>query len=475
MFRPMLMAATLWLAITMTSCHFGSTTATNQDSTAKAPGSLTFAEFVESLPVVTLPDYSETLKPIPENFKVPGYPAVYDCQKAGKLVTVNGYTPVIYSGMMTEGHRVVYLSIYDAAGDERSRVQLAGDGYVDKESIAYDQHYKDAYLYADIESDSFIVLKCYYQFNDKGNINIEKKACFFYHITADGMIEKLPQDSISLETFAAGFPLKEMPFHEDSVKLKGLKLISRLTPYFNFAEVDVDSVYAYGKIELDGLPTALLFGREMVEGESGSEAQVDLVTYNEKGKIAGNLMIIGGSGIEGGSNKTGNARIDHEGNVRLDEQNTLFLEDGADFSAKVDMQYAIQSSGSIVPVEATLITITGSVFRQDLLLKQFGNNPIDYLVTEIPSPERLRLSMHFFRKGTEHLMELFTSNAEGMVLDRYPVYNTLKKGSYKEAASRDQEPEDGYVIEKRGHYTKEVVIKLPGKDVHIDADGRFVK
>lgn len=475
MFRPMLMAGSLWLALLMTSCHFGSTTTTNQDSTVNVPVSLTFGEFVESLPIVPLPYYSETLHAIPENFKVPGYPAIYDIQKAGKLATVNGYTPVIYSGMMTEGHRAVYLSIYDAAGDERSRMQLAGDGYIDKESVAYNERYKDAYLYADFESDSFIELKCYYQFNDKGNINTEKRACFFYHITTDGMIAKLPQDTISLDAFAGGFPVKEMPFQENAVTLKGLKLISRLTPYFNFAEVDVDSIYAYGKIELDGLPTALLFGRDLVEGEGGSDAQVDLVTYNEKGNIAGNLMIIGGSGTEGGSYRTSNARIDREGNVRLDEQNTLFLEDGAEFTAKVDMQYAIQSSGSIVPVEATLITITGSVFRQDQLLKQFGDNPIDYLVTEIPSPERLRLGMHFFRKGTEYLVELFTSNADGMVQDRYPVYNTLKKVSYKEAASRDQEPEDGYVIEKRGHYTKDVVIKLPGKDVHIDADGRFVK
>jgi hypothetical protein len=471
----MLIAGSLWLALTITSCHFGSTTTTNQDSTAKTPAPLTFGEFLTSLPVVPLPYYLDHLAPIPDNYKVSGFPAIYDCQKAGKLTTVNGYTPVIYSGVMPEGRRVVYLSIYDATGDERSRLQLAGDGYINKESVAYDEHYKDAYLYADFESDSFIVLKCYYQFNDKGNINVEKKSCFFYHITDDGMIAQLPKDTISQEAFAAAFPLKEKPFHEDSVKLNGLKLISRLTPYFNFAEVEVDSVYAYGRIELDGQPAALLFGRKEVEGEGGSAAQVDLITYNEKGNIVGNLMILGGSGIEGGSNKTNNARIDNEGNVRLDEKSTLILEEEAEFSAKVDMQYAIQSSGSIVPVEATLITVTGSVFRQDLLLKQFGSNPIDYLVTEIPSPERLRLSMHFFQKGTERLMELFTSNADGMVLDRYPVYTTLKKVSYKEAASKDQEAEGGYVVEKRGHYTKDVVIKLPGKDVHIDADGRFVK
>lgn len=475
MFRPMLMAGALSLALTITSCHFGSTTATNQDSTANMPASLTFGEFVESLPVVPLPYYSENLKPIPENFKVPGFPAVYNCQKAGKLATVNGFTPVIYSGMMTEGHRVVYLSIYDAAGDERSRMQLAGDGYIDKESAAYNEHYRDAYLFSSFESDSFIELKCYYRFKDKGTVNLEKKACFFYHISADGVIAKLPGDTISLETFASGFPLKENPFHEDSVKLKGLKLISRLTPYFNFAEVAIDSVYAYGRIELDGLPTALLFGRDLIEGEGGSDPQLDLITYNDKGKIAGTLMLIGGSGVEGGNDNIRNARIDQEGNIRLDEKHTLFLDDGAEFTENVEMQYAIQASGSIVPVEATLITITGSVFKQDLLLKQFHNTTIDYLVSSIPSPERLRISMHFFQKGNECLMELFTSKSDGVVLDRYPVYNTLKKVSYKEAASKDQDPEDGYVVEKRGHFTKDVVIKLPGKDVHVDADGKFVK
>lgn len=475
MFRPMLMAGSLWLAFTMTACHFSSSTATNQDSTSRISVPLTFAAFLDSLPVVTLPYYSDELMAIPEGFKVPGIPAFYNYQEAGKLGTLNGYTPVIYSGMMTEGHRVAYLITYDASGNERSRLQLAGEGYIDKESPAYDEHYKDALLYSSFESDSLIELKCYYQFNDKGNINIEKKACFFYHITDDGMIAQLPRDTISLEAFAAGFPLKEKPFHQDSVALKGLKLISRLTPYFNFAEVDIDEVYAYGRIELNGLPPALLFGRNWIEGEGGADSQVDLITYDEKGHIAGTLMIIGGNGIEGESYKTGNARIDADGNIRLDEKHTLFLDDGADFTENVDMQYAIQASGSIVPAEATLITITASVFRQDLMLKQFRNNTIDYLVSDIPSPERLRLSMHFFQKGNECLMELFTSKADGLVLDRYPLYNTLKKVSYREAASKDQTPDDGYVREKRGHYTKDVVIKLPSKDLHIDVDGRFVK
>lgn len=475
MFRPMLMAGTLCLAFTMTACHFSSTTAANQDSTTKVPVPLTFEAFLDGLPVVGLPFNSDEFPPIPAGVKIPDIPAFYNFQRAGKLPPVHGYTPVIYRGMVAEGKRLIYLITYDAAGKERSRLQLGGDGYIDKESPAYDEQYKEAYLYGEIESDSLIELKCYYQFNDKGNINVEKKACFFYHITADGIIARLPQDHISLEAFAAAFPLKEKPFQEDSVNLKGLKLISRLAPYFNFAEVYVDSVYAYGRIEPEGLPTALLFGRDRVEGEGGADAQVDLITYNEKGQIAGSLMILGGNGIEGENYNTRNARIDHEGNIRLDEKHTLFLDDGADFAENVDMQYAIQASGSIVPVEATLITITGSVFRQDLLLKQFRNNTIDYLVSAIPSPERLRVSMHFFQKGNECLMELFTSKADGLVLDRYPVYNTLKKVSYREAASKDQDPDDGYVVEKRGHYTKDVVIRMPGQELHVDADGRFVK
>ncbi|WP_440132627.1 hypothetical protein [Chitinophaga sancti] len=475
MFRPVLMASLLWLAFIMPACDSLSTTAASQDSTAKIAAPPTFVEFLNGLQVISLPYSSEEWPPIPEGVKIPDIPAFYNFKNAARLSPVNGYTPVLYRGLMSEGKRLIYLITYDAAGKERSRLQLRGEGYIDKASPAYDEHYKEAYLYPEIGRDSLIELKCTYLFKEKGHVNVEKKACFFYHITPDGMITAIPRDTISLQAFAAAFPVKEMPFQGNTVQLKGLKLISRLTPYFNYGEVYVDSVYAYGKLDLDGLPTTLLFGRDAVEEEGGADAQVDLITYNEKGEMAGNLMIIGGNGIEGGTDKTGNVRIDREGNIRLDEKHSLILDNEAEFTENVEMQYAIQASGSIVPVEATIITITGSVFRKDMLLKQFNGNNFDYVVSEIPSPERLRLNMHFFQKGNECLMELYTTKGNGKVLDRYPVYTSLKKVKYEEAASKNKEEEDGYVVEKRGHYTKDVVIKLPGKEVHVDADGRFVK
>jgi len=58
--------------------------------------------------------------------------------------------------------------------------------------------------------------------------------------------------------------------------------------------------------------------------------------------------------------------------------------------------------------------------------------------------------MHFFQKENECLMELFTSKADGLVLYRYPLYNTLKNVSYREAAIKDQDTDNGCVREKGG-------------------------
>lgn len=470
MFRPMLPASILWLATMMTSCDLLPSNRAPQDSTVTAPKVISAVEFLNELPLQELPNYLEKLGPVPVGFLGLNMPPFFSLKEVGKLPSDNGITPVIYSGTV-QGKRVVYLFTYDKAGKELSRLQLWGDGFVEQDSPAYDEHYKNATIHTAFIADTMIEMKCYYNF-----IGVEKKACFFYHIGADGIIVPIPKDTISLEDYAAAFPLKEAPWHMGDVDTGGLRQISRLTPYFNFGEVYNDEVYAYGKLELDGLPVVLLYGQD--------NDKVNLITYNEKGNMAGSLLVRDSIGREGESMSTGNCRIHADGTILLDELYEMD-DDGYAYMEKVNMRYAIQASGSIVPEEATQITITSPMFQKERLLKMFRRTAEEYkdqsnieslILSEIPSPDRISVNMHFYQEGDECLVELFTRKADGMLVDRYALLNTLNKKKYEDVGAKDKVPDaEEYVVEKRGHYTKDVVLKVPGKDLHIDAEGRFVK
>lgn len=466
MFRPMLLASVLWLAVLMTSCDFLPGDRAAATAAVDTPVVISGAKFLDELPVLWLPDYAKKLGSVPVGFLGLNMPSYFSLKEAGKLPAENGITPVIYSGAV-QGKKVVYLFTYDKDGKELSRLQIRGDGYVDKESPAFDEHYKDARLDVDFVADTMIELKCNYYF-----VSVEKKASFFYHIQPDGIIAPIAKDTISLTGFAQEFPLKETPWRMDVVDMKGLERVSRLSPYFNFAEVDNDKVYAYGRLELDGLPTVLLFGQE--------HDAIHLIAYDEQGSMAGSLMVKDSSGSEGETYTWGNCRMNADGTILLDEVYSMH-DDGFEFMEKVNMRYAIQTSGSIVPEEATQITVTSPMFQQEVLLKHLRSNVGEpytqsLLLSAIPSPDRISVHMHFYQKGKEGLVELYTRRAAGTIIDRYELLNTLTKISVAAAGAKDKErDEEEYVVEKRGHYTKNVVLKLPGKDLLIDAEGRFVK
>lgn len=467
MFRPMQLASVLWLATLITSCDFLPSSKTTKDSVVAAPKVLTAVEFLDELPILRLPDYAKKLGPVPVGFLGLNMPAYFSLKEAGRLPAEHDITPVIYRGSV-QGRKVVYLFTYDKAGKEIARLQLCGDGFVEPQHPAYDEHYKDARLDVMFVADTMIELKCNYYF-----VNVEKKAAFFYEIKPDGMIAPMAKDTVSLLDFAAAFPLKEKPWHMGAVNMKGLELVSRLTPYFNFGEVSNDKVYAYGRIEQDDLPPVLLFG---IEGE-----KLNLITYNEQGKLAGSLIIKDSISRDGESTATGNCRVNGDGVILLDEVYRMRT-DGYEFMEKKEMRYVIQTSGSIIPEEATQITITSPMFQKEYLMKFFRTTedesfPQSVLLSEIPSLDRLSVHMSFYKKGEEYLVELYTRSAvDGKLRDCYQLLNTLNKVPYGEAGARDEEPDrEEYVVEKRGHYTKNVLIKLPGIEMHVDAKGRFVK
>lgn len=470
MFRPMLLASFLWLATLITSCDLLPGAHATKDSTVAAPKVISAIEFLDELPVLQLPFYLEKLGPVPVGFLGLNMPSFFSLKEAGKLPSDNGITPVVYSGVV-QGKKVIYLYTYDQTGKEVSRLQLRGDGFVEQGSPAYDEHYKDATLQAEFVADTMIELKCYYRF-----VSIEKKAAFFYHIQPDGIIAPIAKDTMGLAGFAATFPLKETPWRMGGVDMKGLQQVSRLTPYFNFAEVYDDKVYAYGRVELEGLPMVLLYGQE--------HDVVNLVTYNEKGQMAGSLLIRDSISREGESTSKGHCRINADGTILLDELYEMD-NDGYAFEEKIQMRYAVQASGSIIPEEATQITITSRMFQKEYLLKMFRTTAKEYkdesytqslLLSEIPSPDRISAHMHFYQHGNECLVELYTRKADGTIADRYELLNTLNKEKYADVGAKDKVPDvEEYVVEKRGHYTKDVLLKLPGKDLHVDAEGRFVK
>ena len=296
MFQPMRLVSLLGLAMVLYSCNHSPVANNGEDSTAMKPAPVTFSDFITGLPLLTLPFTGEGLESIPGD-KYPGIPH-YTNIKAGRLQPVNGHTPVIFNGMMNEGHLVSYLIIYDNKGKESSRLQIEGAGYIDKQSIAYSEDMKgqDAYLWNYFGTDSLIELRCRYSFEEHGTTITDKTACYFYRITPAGHIEIVPRDTTSLTTFADSFPLKEAGFRLDSFKLNGLKPISKLTPYFNFGDVDVNiPVYAYGRMELVDKPLVLFYARDTVcYDEGGVAPEVDMITYDDKGRVAGKVMIKGG-------------------------------------------------------------------------------------------------------------------------------------------------------------------------------------
>jgi hypothetical protein len=453
----------------MTSCEFTPGDRSAAVSVADTPVVISGAQFLAQLPELRLPHLAH-MGPVPAGFLGLNMPSYFSLKEGGKLPADNGITPVIFSGAV-QGRKVIYLFTYDKDGKELSRLQIYGDGFVEKESPAYDEHYKEARLQYDLVADTMIELKCKYYF-----VKVEKKASFFYHVGADGIISPIAKDTISLAGFAATFPLLETPWRMGPVDMKGLQQVSRLTPYFNFAEVEDDRVYAYGRVELDGLPALLLYGQENNE--------VNLITYNEKGNMVGSLKVKDSICREGECNYTGNCRINADGIILLDVIYKMDS-DGYAFMEKVNMRYAVQASGSIIPEEATQITITSPLFQKERLLKMFRTTAKEYkdepykqslLLSEIPSPDRISANMHFYQHGNECLVELFTRKADGSVADRYQLLNTLNEEKYADVSAKDEVPDaEEYVVEKRGHYTKSVVLKLPGKDLHIDAEGRFVK
>lgn len=485
MFRAIPVVCLLWLAI-HSSCNSSS-------SPPPAAGpqridipqilpdkAMAFSNFINDMAMLKLPyPNAYELKEIKDYTEYLGTQH-YDKVKAGRFAPVNGYTPVIFSCDVNEHEKVTYLAIYTEDGAERSRLQIAAEkqkrGTITQDEQASDStEFTSQWFY--MSEDSLIEVRDRHSFYVKGTQKVNT-ALHFYRIAKNGLIKEVPRIKESFDVYSGRFPKHELPATLDTVIISGLHPVSRLTPFYDFKDEGPDPLYALGKLKLKGRATILLYARDTIYLDDGfNYPEVKLITYNE-GKEKDRMVIYGGTVGENYETIFKKCNLDPDGSINLREEDNRYADSLYVFNTVYNMQYEILPGGKIVGRQATSIIHTSRLYNEKDCIRYFkvGKSSHHYkTLFHIRAKKSILVGLHAYNKGAENFMEFITVNIENKIIDRYTVYNHLKKQRYADVKAKEMKNAEDDYNDRRGRLTCDAIIRLPGKELHITPEGKFVK
>lgn len=404
---------------------------------------------------------------------------------AGRFATINGFTPVIYACEINDHEKRTFLVVYNDNGAEKSRLQIAANmsgerEETDEEAVTAvkdttSTEFTNQWFY--IGLDSLIEVRArhstYVQGSQKVNTSLR-----FYKIGRKGTIKEVPRDKESFEQYADRFPEQKLPATLDTVSTKELKPVSRLTPYYDFKEERQDPLYALGRLNIAGRATALLYARDTIYLDEGlNYPEVKLITY-KKGKEVDRIVVYGGTLGEHSETIYRKCMVDKDASINLQEEDTRELDSSFRFKTVYNMQYEVLPSGKIIGRQATSIVHSSKLYNEKACIKYFkskrGNHHYASLF-HIRAKDNILVGLHAFSKNGENFLEFLTVNKDNKIIDRYTMYNNLKKQKLNDVKAKQMEDREDDYNERRGRLTCEAIIKLTGKELHITPGGKFVK
>ncbi|SKA42945.1 hypothetical protein SAMN04488128_10660 [Chitinophaga eiseniae] len=385
---------------------------------------------------------------------------------------------------------VMLLLIYSPDGKEIGRQEVG----MSKEETRGDES-NSIHKWPEFLNDSTFWVKETWYTLKKGATNGESKARIKqYRISYQGQINAVPQETVPFDTYAGRFKTLATPFTA-TYSLTGLQPVSLLTPYFDFSDLiyfEQIKLFHYGKIPVPGKGMYLLYAVGSLEGgESVMDSTVQLVYHTTDGKESSSIRLNGYIGSEGYYSASKNAVVAADGTIRVTEESND--EDGV--GGEVGFIFKSEELAVYTP-EA------GGKFKRELAGKNFNSaefNPADMkellatrrsnydaasLDTEFEQSlfsvlrdETIYVRMHVYDNGGEQLVEIYTVGTDLRVLDRYVVYNNLKKTPYEKVSARDNVSVDGE-IERDDTVHKlpvngPVTITLKDKVLLITPEGKF--
>lgn len=409
----------------------------------------------------------------------------YQRVRAGRFATTNGFTPVIYECEISNYEKRTWLVIYNDNGAEASRLQIAanvrpapGEVEVEKATAVKDTTSTEftSQWYA-IGLDSLIEIRArhstYVESSQKVNTTLR-----FYRISAKGTIQEVSRDKETFEKYAGRFPEKKLAATVDTVNTNELKAISRLTPYYDFKEESQEPLYALGRLEIPGKATALLYARDTIYLDEGlNYPEVKLVTYR-KGKEADKIVVYGGTLGEHSETIYRKCMVDKDASINLQEEDIRVVDSSFRFKTVYNMQYEILPGGKIIGRQATSIVHSSKLYNEKALIRYFKGKHSSHTyisLFNIRAKANILVGIHAFNKGEERFLEIITVNKDNKIIDRYTVYDHLKKQKVADVKAKKMENIEDDYNDRRGKLTCDAIIKLTGKDLHITPAGKFVK
>lgn len=489
MFRAIPIVCLIWLVLNSSCNNSSQPAAVKQNKNINiapiVPDSvMKYLDFINGLTQLKLPyPNAYELKEIDDYAHYLGKDS-FQRVKAGRFATVNGLTPVIYACDVNDHEKRTFLVVYNDNGVEKSRLQIAANvsrapGEEEEQVVAVKDttstEFTNQWFY--IGLDSLIEVRArhstYVQGNQKVNTSLR-----FYKIGRKGTIKEVQRDKESFEKYSARFPEQKLPATLDTVSTKELKPVSRLTPYYDFKEERQDPLYALGRLNIAGRATALLYARDTIYLDEGlNYPEVKLITY-KKGKEVDRIVVYGGTLGEHSETIYRKCMVDKDASINLQEEDTRELDSSFRFKTVYNMQYEVLPGGKIIGRQATSIVHSSKLYNEKACIKYFkgrrGNHHYVSLF-HIRAKDNILVGLHAFNKGGENFLEFLTVNKDNKIIDRYAVYNNLKKQKLADVKAKQMENREDDYNDRRGRLTCDAIIKLAGKELHIMPGGKFVK
>lgn len=318
----------------------------------------------------------------------------------------------------------------------------------------------------------------------------QKPAIHVFVLAKDGVIRTLPMEKTSFEEYATRFPAMQAPLSIGQPDIAKLKKVSRLTPWMSYSDVigyDNLDIYHYGKITLPGKTTLLLYAYGPTgydEGEAHDSA-VQVVACKPDGIATDQLLVYATIYGEDNTQKSRNAVIREDGTITVDEVDI----DGGEM--------ALWNQGSTLTRAVTYRIDTDGKFKQELRSITYGVS--DYSLAKLKEvyetnkehfekeeeghltemlfavhdrmPLGMEVRVHFYKKGNTRLVELYTTDKSGKLLDRYVLLNQLEGTDYQSVNI----PSDGEIRgdQPETPYSGPITIQLGSTALQVTPEGKF--
>lgn len=345
-------------------------------------------------------------------------------------------------------------------------------------------------LWPVIDNDSLFAVKEDWQSYKKDATGVgERKASMkLFRIGKDGRITPVQQETDSFEGFAARFNTISLPATIGKPDLPRLKRLSFITPYYNFADYiyyDNMQLFHYGKMQVPGNGMYLLYATGLMDYEDAVvDTSVQLVACTAKGRETDRLMVFGTEGAEGYYTRTYNCSVAADGSITLTEETPGYNEYMVFYlEGQLIRQLAFRLNGEgkfvkqLKGLEYAAADLEENAIRKALVqMAKDGakEHTMDDFLFRVNRENSINVRLHIYNKDKDQLAELYTVTTDNQVLDRYVIYNDLKKADYQQVAAKDGTKIEGEEMEA-GEEKLEgpAAIRLKGKLLAITPEGKF--